>query len=160
MCRSFPDVLTATLGLTNLIEYDIKIHTKEVVKASPFQLAPPKLEAMNAQINDLLQKGVIQESVSQYSSPAFLVPKPNGKQRMVIDYRKINKLIDGEAYPLPNVDTSFHWFNKARYFTVLDLNAAYHQIPLSKNSRKYTAFCTPTHLYEYNRLPFGLSTGA
>lgn len=160
LCNNFPDVLTSKLGLTHLIEYDIKLHTNDVIKSSPFQLAPPKLEEMNKQINDLLQKNIISESKSGYSSPAFLVPKPNQKWRLVVDYRRLNKLIDTEATPLPNIDISFHWFNKARYFTVLDLNAAYHQIPLSTRSRKLTAFCTPTHLYEYSRLPFGLSTGA
>jgi hypothetical protein len=40
---------------------------------------------------------------------------------------------------------------------VLDLNSAYYQIPLSAKSRKATAFCTPFGLYEFNKLPMGIS---
>ena len=47
-----------------------------------------------------------------------------------------------------------------RYFTVIDLNAAYHQIPLSKESRPYTAFCVPWNLYQYTQVPMGLAVGA
>lgn len=47
----------------------------------------------------------------------------------------------------------------ARIFTQLDLNSAFHQIPLAEESRKLTAFVTPTgrHL-EYNCISFGLKT--
>jgi hypothetical protein len=42
----------------------------------------------------------------------------------------------------------------------LDLNQAYYQIPLSADSKQYTAFCTDWNLYQYTRVPFGLATGA
>ena len=44
-------------------------------------------------------------------------------------------------------------------FTVLDLNSAYYQIPLSNRSRRETAFCTPFELFEFNKLPMGISMG-
>ena len=44
-------------------------------------------------------------------------------------------------------------------FTVLDLNSAYYQIPLSNKSRRVTAFCTPFGLFEFNKLPMGISVG-
>ena len=47
-----------------------------------------------------------------------------------------------------------------RYFTVIDLNAAYHQIPLSKESRPFTTFCVPWNLYQYTRVPMGLAVRA
>ena len=47
-----------------------------------------------------------------------------------------------------------------RYFTIIDLNSAYHQIPLTKESRPYTVFCVPWNLYQYTRVPMGLAVGA
>ena len=45
-------------------------------------------------------------------------------------------------------------------FSVLDFNSAYYQIPLSERSRRVTAFCTPFGLFEFNKLPIGISVGS
>ena len=115
---------------------------------------------LREKVQELLKQGVIEPSNSSYASPAFLVPKPGGKHRMVIDYRKLNANIEVDSVPLPDLHSAFDWFSEARYFTVIDLNAAYHQIPLSKESRPYTAFCVPWNLYQYTRVPMGLAVGA
>jgi hypothetical protein len=61
---------------------------------------------------------------------------------------------------LPDIYSACHWFGKAKYFTTLDLNQAYHQIPLWKASKPLTAFCTDWNLFQYTRVPFGVATGA
>jgi hypothetical protein len=69
----------------------------------------------------------------------FLVPKPNNSHRAVVDFRALNKKIEIESVPLPDIHSSFHWFTKAKYFTTtVDLNQAYHQIPLSEASKPLT----------------------
>jgi hypothetical protein len=55
------------------------------VRSRPYQCSPPRLQALREIVNDLLEKGVVKKSFSQYASPAFLVPKPQGGYRMVID---------------------------------------------------------------------------
>lgn len=167
LCDLFPDVLTKRLGLTHLIEYDIKLKENASVKAHPYKLSPPKMAIMREHINELLNKGIIEPSVSAYSSAAFLVPKgksgdePSSQEyRCVIDYRKLNQCIEIEQVPLPDLHSAFHWFGKAKFFSVIDLNQAYHQIPLSERSRDLTAFCVPWMLYRFTRVPFGLATGA
>uniref|UniRef100_UPI00117ABDC2 hypothetical protein n=1 Tax=Klebsiella pneumoniae TaxID=573 RepID=UPI00117ABDC2 len=85
LCSHYPEVLTPELGLTHLLEYEISLTDKSPVRSHPYKLAPPKMEVLREMIDDLLQKGVIEPSRSSYASPAFLVPKPNGKSRMVID---------------------------------------------------------------------------
>ncbi|URQ09129.1 replicase [Halyomorpha halys erranti-like virus 1] len=160
LIASFPHVLNTQLGLTDLLTYDIKLRDTVPVKSVPYQLALPKTNYMRGHINELLDLSVITPSRSPYASPAFLVTRPDRKPRLVIDYRKLNQKIEIEAVPLPNIHHSFQWFSKAKYFSVLDLSSAYHQIPLSPKSRPLTAFCTPWMLYEYTRLPFGISTGA
>jgi hypothetical protein len=98
-----------------------------------------------------MRKGVVRKSYSQYASPAFLVPKPSGGQRMVVDYRLLNRKIVFDAFPMPNVEAAFANFGKAKIFSVLDLNSAYYQIPLSAK--------THFGLFEFNKLPLGISVG-
>jgi len=61
---------------------------------------------------------------------------------------------------MPNIEEAFDQFTNATIFSVLDLNSAYYQIPLAANSRGVTAFCTPFGLYEFNKLPMGISVGS
>ena len=160
LCEEFPSVLTPTLGLKHLLEYKIQLTDSKIVRSHPYKFAPPKMAVLREKVQELLEQGVIEPSNSSYASPAFLVPKPGGKHRMVIDYRKLNANIEVDSVPLPDLHSAFDWFSEARYFTVIDLNAAYHQIPLSKESRPYTAFCVPWNLYQCTRVPMGLAVGA
>jgi hypothetical protein len=118
------------------------------------------MQYLRQHFKKLLREGVIEPSFSNYSSPMFRVPKSAGGNRAVVDFRGLNKRIAVESVPLPDIHSAFHWFAKAKYFTTLDLNQAYHQIPLAKASKPLTAFCTDWKLYQYTRAPFGLATGA
>jgi len=78
---------------------------------------------------------------------------------MVVDYRKVNAKIVFDSYPMPTVEQAFEQFAGAVVLSVFDLNSAYFQIPLTARSRRVTAFCTPFGLFEFNRLPMGISVG-
>lgn len=158
LIKRFPNVLTKRLGSCNKIKYEINLKNNDVVKSHPYQLCRPKMLIMRELIDKLLADDVIETSTSSYSSPCFLVPKPVG-HRLVIDYRKLNKNIQIESVPLPSIHTAFEWFAEANYFTVLDLNQAYYQIPLADSSKHLTSFCTPWNLYQFKRVPYGLAIG-
>lgn len=160
LIAQFPDTITKSLGRTNLLKYHIRVNSNAVVRCKPYQYSPPKMAQMREHINDLLQKGVITPSTSQFASPAFLVPKKGGKTRMVVDYRKINSIIDLEATPMPTIESAFQHLGQARWFSLLDLNQAYNQIPLDDESKKYTSFVTPWAQYQFEYLPFGLASGS
>ena len=100
------------------------------------------MQYLREHIKTLIRDGVIEPSLSNYSSPMFLVLKPGGAYCAVVDFRMLNKLISIESVPLPDVHSAFHSFAKAKYFTTLELNEAYYQIPLAKASKPLTAFCT------------------
>ena len=78
---------------------------------------------------------------------------------MAVDYRKVNKKVCFDSYPLPKIEQAFQHFSGATVFSVLDLNSAYYQTPLTPQSCRITAFCTPFGLYEFNKLPMGISIG-
>jgi len=160
LIQEYPDVLTSKLGLTDLLEYEIQLVDNKPVRLAPYRLAPPKMQYLRRHINQLLEDGVIEPSCSHYSSPMFLIPMQGGEFRAVVDFRLLNKCIAIESVPLPDIHSAFHWFLRAKYFTTLDLNQAYHQIPLAQASKVLTAFCTDWNLYQFKRIPFGLATGA
>jgi hypothetical protein len=105
------------------------------VRSRPYQCSPPRLQEI---VQGLLKQGVIRKSCSHYASPAFLVPKPQGGYRMVVDYRLLNKKVVFDAFPMPSPEHAFANFHGAKVFSVLDLNSA---------------FCTPFGLYKFNKLP-------
>jgi len=63
-----------------------------------------------------------------------------------------------DRYPIPKVDDLFAKVSGGKTFSKLDMLQAYQQIPLDKNSRKYVVINTHRGLFQYNRLPFGVSS--
>ena len=159
LVEEFPELFSEKLGTVKGVLCDIDLTDLVPVRSRPYQCSPPRLKALREIVQELLQKGVVRTSFSQYASPAFLVPKSHGKYRMVVDYRLLNKKVVFDAFPMPSVEHAFSHFHGAKVFSVLDLNSAYYQIPLSARSRKLTAFCTPFGLFEFNKLPMGISVG-
>ena len=156
----YPLFFTLSVGTAKCAPYEIKLSDTTPVRSPPYRCAPPKLEVFKKMVNELLEQGVVRPSKSQYASPAFLVPKNSGEYRLVVDYRRINSKIVFNSYPLPTIDQAFEQFAGAVVFSVLDLNSAYFQIPLTPRSRRITAFCTPFGLFEFNKLPMGISVGS
>ena len=77
---------------------------------------------------------------------------------MCVDYRKLNSITRKDAFPLPRIDESLDALGGAQIFSTLDLACGYHQVAMAEDKQK-TAFTTPLGLFEFNRMPFGL-TGA
>ncbi|GFT70009.1 retrovirus-related Pol polyprotein from transposon 17.6 [Trichonephila clavipes] len=103
------------------------------------------------QIADLEKAGIISKSKSQYNTPALFV-KQKEKWRLVLDFRKFNKIT-----AIPTLDDILHEVSGANYFSALDMKSAFNQIPLHFRDRHKTAFSTPDgDKYEFNRLCFGL----
>ena len=127
------------LACLNVLRMTSSYPTARPVRSPTYRCAPPKLQTFRHIVNELLEQGVIRPSKSQYATPAFLVPKSGGGFRLVVDYRKVNYKITFDSYPLPSVEQDFEQFASARVLSVLDLNSAYFEIPLTPRSRRITA---------------------
>ena len=106
---------------------------------------------------ELLSKGFIRPSRSPWGAPMFLVAKPDGTRRMVIDYRLLNAQTIRNRYPLPRVGELFDQLGKARYFSKIDLRTGYWQIRVDESSVSKTAFTSRFGHYEWLVLPMGLT---
>jgi hypothetical protein len=120
LVAKYPDVLTPKLRLTHLTEYTLQLKDNKPVRLASYRLATPKMKFLMGHLEQLLSDDVIEDSTSCYSSPMFLVPRSGSSFRAVVDYRALNKNIEIESVPLPDIHSAFHWFAKARYFTTLD----------------------------------------
>ncbi|KAH0808426.1 hypothetical protein GEV33_014365 [Tenebrio molitor] len=145
------------LGCAKSTEMEIILTEDKPFSYKPYRMARSEQEIVKNMVDKLLEHNIVRESDSNYCSPVLLVKKKNGKQRLCIDYRKLNTMTMKDNHPLPRIDDQIDRLQGGTYFTSLDLKAGYHQIPLSEDSKKYTSFVTPAGQYEYNRVPFGLT---
>lgn len=79
------------------------------------------------------------------------------KWRICIDYRKVNEKMTGDRYPLPRIDKILDNLGRAKYFSIIDLYAGFHQVKLEKASRDITTFSTENESFRWKVLPFGLN---
>ena len=86
------------------------------------------------------------------------MPKSDGNIRICGDYRvTMNSVIKQDIYQLPQVEDLFADLAGGTIFSKLDLPHAYQQIGLDEASKKLTTINTHKGLFEYNRLPYGIS---
>ncbi|CAH2088982.1 unnamed protein product [Euphydryas editha] len=109
----------------------------------------------------MLADSIIEPCTSHWSNPILLVPKKldasgEKKWRLVIDYRKINNVIENDKFPLPNITEILNSLSGCIYFSHLDLHQAFYNVNLDKESRQYTAFCSGQ--YQMTRMPMELKT--
>lgn len=116
---------------------------------------------VDKQINDMLADGIIQQSISPWISPIWVVPKKadssgQKKWRIVVDYRKLNEKTIDDKFPIPNIEDILDKLGRSAYFTILDLKSGFHQIKVDPTDRQKTAFSTDKGHFEFIRMPFGL----
>lgn len=94
----------------------------------------------NEAIHNLLCNGAIskcQPTDGQFLSSIFLVPKPNGKYRFILNLKNLNKFITPDHFKIEDLRTVLKLITKNFFMTKIDLKDAYYFINIHPNSRKY-----------------------
>ena len=146
------------LGVTNKVQHHIQLKPdSRPVYVPSYRLPHSQRQIAEGLVQDMLKEGIIQESYSPWNSPLLLVKKKDNSYRVVIDFRKVNKVTEPDHYPLPVLSELLQNIGSDNtVFSTLDIKSAFWQIPLSEESRPVTAFSTPTGHYEWLRCPMGL----
>ncbi|KAJ9545159.1 hypothetical protein OSB04_024866 [Centaurea solstitialis] len=159
--RDFPDVFPEDLpGVPpeRQVEFGIDlIPGAAPVAKAPYRLAPPEMQELSNQLEELLGKGFIRPSSSPWGAPILFVKKKDGSMRMCIDYRELNKLTVKNRYPLPRIDDLFDQLQGAAWFSKIDLRSGYHQVKVREEDVQKTAFRTRYGHFEFVVMPFGLT---
>ena len=160
LLKSFPSIFCKTQK-TAQVNLPVQ-HAIPTTDAPPVRMATRRRSPLDHQriataVQDMLEKDIIEPSTSEWVSEPHLVRKEDGSFRFCIDFRQLNKVTKHDRYPLPRIDDLLDQLGHSRYFTSLDLASGYWQIPLHKEDKHKTAFRTQHGLYQFKRMPFGLS---
>ena len=148
----FPDVPNKT----NLIEHDVDVGDFAPIKQHPYRVNPMKKELLDKEVQYMLQNDIIGESQSNWSSPCILVPKHDGGFRFCTDFRKVNDKTKSDSFPIPRIADCIDQIGNAKCVSTVDLLKGYWQVPLTQRAREISAFVTPSGLYQYKVMPFGM----
>ncbi|KAJ3654355.1 hypothetical protein Zmor_013548 [Zophobas morio] len=164
LCHAYRDIFhTGRLPLTfnNQIKHQIRTKDENPTFTKSYRYPEVHKEEVRKQIYSMLGQGIIQPSISPWSSPIWIVDKnmdasKEKKWRLVVDYRKLNEKTIDDKYPLPNINDILDKLGKSMYFTTLDLPSGFHQVEMHPDDIEKTAFSTGNGHYEFLRMPFGL----
>ena len=146
----FPSALPQGLPPSRPTDHRIDFPEKYKIPAPRlYRLAPSEDAELQKQLKDLTAHGYIEQVTSPFGSGILFVPKANGKMRMVVDYRPINRLTVVDKYPLPRIDEMLDRVGDASFFSKLDLHSGFHQIsvhPDRKSTRLNSSHITRSRM--------------
>ena len=165
LCK-YQDVVStgpADIGRCDDVKCHIETEEGKTVKSQCRPLPPHLKENFKEQLDAWLEKGVVEKAsgACPFSSPLVPVRKKNGTIRWAVDFRRLNNISKKDHRPIPNVFERLSSLKATvrkplRYYGCLDLQDAFHNIPIAEDSRDKTAVITPFGLYRFLRMPFGL----
>lgn len=158
--KTFPSFEQQGLGRTKITEHFIDTGEATPVRQKCYPVSPAIQKQMFAEIDRMVEMGVLEESDSEWRSPVVLVRKPN-KVRLCLDSRKLNEVTKKDAFLMPDIDGLLSRLGDTYFISSVDLKDAFLQIPLEETSKEKTAFAVPGRpLYHFKTMPFGLCNAA
>ncbi|GFX54494.1 retrovirus-related Pol polyprotein from transposon 412, partial [Trichonephila clavipes] len=143
---------------TTDIELSITVTDDKPIYHSPRRLPFTERDIVDKQIDEWIQNGVIEPCSSAYASQVLVVRKKDGSPRVCIDFRKLNRVLVKDHYPLPLIEDILDKLQDTRVFSTIDLRNGFFHVPVNKQSRPYTSFVTQNGQFQFLKMPFGLST--
>ena len=129
------------------------------VVQSPRRVTVALSEPLKDELDTLVQKGIIAkvDRPTDWMNSCVYFTKLNGKLRLCLDPKDLNKTITIPHHYTPMLDDVLPKLNGAQFFTILDARSGYWNITLDEESSYHTTFNTPYGRHRFRRLPFGLN---
>ena len=115
-------------------------------------------EALVSLMRKLVVEKVVVKSSLAFYNRLFLVPKPNGKWRPILDLSRLNLFLNTGTFKMETPETIRLSLKAGEWVTSLDFSDAYFHIPIAPRSRKYLRFFLFHQTFQFTALPFGLAT--
>lgn len=156
----FNALCTGKLGKTNAYIHAIDTGNAEPISSRCYPISLAIEKRMSIELDRMIALDVVEPADSPWSQQPVLVKKANGKDRLCLDCRGVNKGTVKSKYALPIIDSILSRLGKAKYISSIDLQDAFWQIPLTDDSKPKTAFNIPGRgMWQFKVVPFG-STAA
>ena len=119
------------LGLTKIAKLNIKLKYSDIrpICMRPYKIPHAKEKFVNAEVRKMLNQGVVSSTISAWSFPIVVVTKPGTnpiEQRLCVDLRKLNEVIEDYAFPLPNIDDLLNSVRGCKWYSTVDVCSAFH----------------------------------
>ena len=156
--KKYRDIFSKKPGRISIYKHKLKIKDDHpfIIKTYPI---PMRLrELVTAEINNLLQLGIIRRSNSPYVNPLVTSLKKDGSVRICLDARKLNEIMFNDYECAEPTEVLFQRCGGSKIMSTMDLTSSFWQIPLTEESKKYTSFLHEGKCHEICVTPFGLKT--
>lgn len=151
------------LILSWLEGYKIPFLSNPIREDMPYTISHSDKELVH--YNKCIQKLININAISkcdheenEFISTVFLVPKPNGENRFILNLKCLNKFVKTIHFKLEDYRTASKLISLGCFMASIDLKDAYYLLPIHESHKKYLKFKFNNNLYNYNCLPFGLAT--
>ena len=145
------------LGRTDLVTHSIDTEGHPPFRQPLRRYPPAHQEAIDKYIDDMLESNVIEPTSSPWASNIVLARKKDGSYRICVDYRQLNSITKGDAYPLPRIDDCLDTLKGSTLFSSMDCRSGFMQLGVKEEDRPKTAFITRRGMFQFLRMPFGLT---
>ena len=136
--EEFSETLKEEPGTTELTSFKINTGDARPISQRPYMTANSLKKGVEDEINWMLERGFIQESSAEWSSPIVTVKKPNGKIRICVDYRKLNAITTPVPFYMPRIEEVLEATGQATVISKMDLSKGYYQVKVCPEDRDKT----------------------
>ncbi|XP_060200790.1 uncharacterized protein LOC132629067 [Lycium barbarum] len=120
--EEMPDGLPSLRGIEHQIDF---VPGSQIPNKPGYRSNPEETKELQRQVDELLKKGLVKESLSPCGVPVILVPKKDGTWRMCIDCRAFNKITVKYLHPIPRLDDMLDKLCGSSVFSKIDLRSGY-----------------------------------
>jgi hypothetical protein len=117
------------------------------------------LEDVKKEVEKMIEAGFIRTCrYAEWISNVVPVQKKDGRWRVCVDFRDLNRATPKDEYPMPVAETLINAAAGHKMLSFMDGNAGYNQIFMASEDIHKTAFRVPgaVGLFEYVVMTFGL----
>ena len=157
------ECLTSDREIIPIIKYGLKLNIVDYIHPREgIQYHHPQKEhqVIDRELPIMLQKGIItitSKKPGDYFSPIFMREKSNGKCRIILNLKQLNKNIDTKHFKMESIRNVKHMIRRNCWMASVDLKDAYYSIHIHPKHCKFLKFLWEGSFYGYTCLPNGYS---
>jgi hypothetical protein len=144
------------LSRTTLVTHEINTQEADPVYERAYRVPYASQGELDRQLDSMIKNDLVDEPNSRWAARVLLIEKKDGIKRLLVDFRRLNRVTRKDRYPIPNITEMLDSLGKTKFFTTLDLAAGYWQVEVKEEDRDKTAFATARGQLRFKVLPFEL----